>query len=271
MKISNILIVYTYPKNAEEKSALRLVKDTLKRHKINYDISDREKLNKKLFKNKDLIIAVGGDGTFIRASHFIFDKTPLMGVNSDPRCKEGFFMTSEKKDFEKKFKKVLNNEHSIQKIHRLEAYIGKKKVSEFALNEFYIASKKPYHTTIYAVNINGKTERQKSSGVLVSTAAGSHAWIKSAGGKIMPLGSSKFEYLVREPYYGRTCAKCDLCKGILDKNEKIEIVFNAGKGVLVVDSLSKEHMFKAGQKVTVKMSQKPLYRILFGTGNISRI
>ena len=66
-----------------------------------------EKLNKKLFQNKDLIIAVGGDGTFLMASHFIFDKTPILGVNSDPRFKEGFFMTSEKNDFERKFKKFL--------------------------------------------------------------------------------------------------------------------------------------------------------------------
>jgi NAD+ kinase len=259
MKIDNVLVVYANPKNNAEKSTLELVKRILKKHEINYKDVHRGKLNRKLFQNKDLIITVGGDGTFLRASHFIFDKTPVLGVNSDPRYKEGFFMVSTKNDFEEKLQKILDNDCKIKKINRLEAYISNKKVSELALNEFYIASEKPYHTTIYFLNVRGKKERQKSSGVLISTAAGSHAWIKSAGGKILPLGSNKFEYLVREPYYGRTCAKCDLFNGILNKDEKIEIVFEVGNGILIADSLSKEHKFGTGKKVTIKMSKKPLY------------
>ena len=109
----------------------------------------------------------------------------------------------------------------------------------------------------------GKKESQKSSGVLISTAAGSHAWIKSAGGKILPLESTKFEYLVREPYYGRTCSKCRLVNNILSEKEKIEIMFEVGNGILIVDSLSKEHKFRSGDRVMVKISKKPLYFISF--------
>lgn len=32
----------------------------------------------------DLVIAVGGDGTVLSASHFLGDNIPLAGVNSDP-------------------------------------------------------------------------------------------------------------------------------------------------------------------------------------------
>ena len=55
MKISNILVVYTQPLCKEEKYALGVVKNTLKKYKVNYAFSKREKLNKKLFQNKDLI------------------------------------------------------------------------------------------------------------------------------------------------------------------------------------------------------------------------
>ena len=218
MDIKNTLVVYTNPSNNEEKSTLELVKRILKKYKIDCKIVHRNKLSKKLFQNKDLVVAVGGDGTFIRASHFILDKTPMLGINSDPRYKEGFFMAAVKKDFEKKFKKMLNDDYKIKKLQRLEAYIDNKKISELALNEFYIASEKQHHTAKYFLNVRGKKERQKSSGVLVSTAAGSNAWIKSAGGKILPLYSNKFEYLVREPYCGRLYAKCGLINGILNKN-----------------------------------------------------
>ena len=139
MKIKNILVVYTKPKNVMEKQTLQVVETTLKKYNINYTISKRERLNEKLFQNKELVIAVGGDGTFLRASHFIFDKTPILGVNSDPKCKEGFFMVATRKDFNRKFSKIANNEFKIKKLNRLEAYLNNKKIPELALNEFYIS------------------------------------------------------------------------------------------------------------------------------------
>tara|TARA_Y100000310_G_scaffold341787_1_gene442115 strand:- start:15166 stop:15966 length:801 start_codon:yes stop_codon:yes gene_type:complete len=264
MKVNNTLVVYAKPANKQEKSTLQIVKNTLKKYKINYKIANREKLSKKLFQNKDLIIAVGGDGTFLRTSHFVFDRTPVFGVNSDPKLKEGFFMTSDKKDFERKFRRILKGKYSIRKLHRLEAYIEKKKVKELALNEFYISSEKEYHTARYYLTLKGKKERQKSSGVIISTAAGSYAWMKSAGGKALPLSSDKFQYMVREPYCGKVSAKCILVNNILNRNEKIEVEFEVGGGIVIADSLSAEHVFKAGQKVIVKMSKKPLNVISFG-------
>src|SRR3989338_10313704 len=102
MKIKNTLVVYTKLKNLAEKQTLQVVEKTLKKYNVNYAVSKREGLNKRLFQNKELVIAVGGDGTFLRASHFIFDKTPILGVNSDPKCKEGFFMAATRKDFNRK-------------------------------------------------------------------------------------------------------------------------------------------------------------------------
>jgi NAD+ kinase len=270
MKINNTLVVYARPTSTEQKNTISLVQNTLKKHKIKHSISDRNKLNKNLFRNKDLIIAVGGDGTFLMASQFIFDNTLMFGVNSDPRFKEGFFMVCEKKDFRNKLKKIIDNKFTKKKIDRLEAYISNKKIQELALNEFYVASEKDYHTARYFLNVKGRKERQKSSGVLVSTAAGSNAWIKSAGGKVLPLNSDKFEYLVREPYCGNISTKCSLVNDVLSYNEKIGIVFEVGNGILIADSLSKEHKFKSGQKVVIKISKKPLCVASFNN-NSSRI
>lgn len=261
MVIKNSLVVYTEPTSPEQKKTLLLVKGVLNKNKIKFSISEREGLNKKLFQNEDFVIAVGGDGTFLRVSHFIFDNTPILGVNSDPKCKEGFLMASNKENFKKIIKKILKRDYKIKKLHRLEAYIGRKKVPELALNEFYVSSEKEYRTARYYLTIRGKKERQKSSGIIISTAAGSYAWMKSAGGKQLPLNSDKFEYIVREPYCGRVSAKCGLVNGILSKDEKIIIEFEAGNGILIADSLSVEHTFKAKDKVTIKMSNKPLYSV----------
>lgn len=41
----------------------------------------------------DLVLPIGGDGTFLLAANLIFDnKTPIMGINSYPLHSEGFLM-----------------------------------------------------------------------------------------------------------------------------------------------------------------------------------
>ena len=115
----NILVVYTkYDK------AINLIKSSLRKKDIKFKCIERSGLKKTIFKNKNLIIAVGGDGTFLRASHFVKDEL-LLGVNSNPKKKEGFFMSSCKNDFDKKLKLFLKNKFYVEKHTRLKSKINK--------------------------------------------------------------------------------------------------------------------------------------------------
>ena len=51
--------------------------------------------------------------------------------------------------------------------------------------------------------------------------------------------------------------------GIWDKNEEVLIEFEVGNGVIIADSTGKEHKFDSNQKVTIKVSKKPLNVISF--------
>lgn len=257
MKLNNILIVYTTPRTKEHKSTLELVKKILNTHKINYKLANRVRLSKARFKNKDLIIAVGGDGTFLRTAHFI-DKQLLFGVNADVKNKEGFFMKADKKDFEKKLKKIIKGNFKIKKLPRLEACINNKKIETLALNEFFIGSRKAYHAATYTIQVNGQKERQRSSGVLISTPTGSYAWAKSCYNKTLPLSSKNCQYVVREPYEAKLFKNYKLKYGTISKNQKVNIFSEMFDGVVVADSVSKEYDFKTGNKATVKPSNKYL-------------
>lgn len=254
MKLKNILIVYTTPRTKEQKTSLDIVKKTLlKRYKINYKIANRDKLNKNQFKNKDLVIAVGGDGTFLRAAQFI-EKQLILGVNADVKDKEGFFMKSDKNNFEGKLKKILKNEIKVRKLPRLEAYINNKKIETRALNEFYIGARKSYHAAKYTIQINGKKERQKSSGILITTPTGSYAWAKSCCSKTLPLNSKNYQFVVREPYEGKIFKNYKLEYGILNRNQKISIISEMLDGIIIADSVSKEYSFKNGNKAVIRLS-----------------
>jgi len=263
MEIKKALVVYAKPETEEEKLSLSIVKKTLNKLKINSVFVERNRLKGTYPKNKDLIITVGGDGTFLRASHFLKNKHLIFGVNSDIKMKEGFFLNADRKDFEKKINRIIKGKFKIKKFARLEARVNNKKVPELALNEFYIGSDKEYIASRYYIKVNGDKERQKSSGILVATPAGSNAWIKSCGGKKLKSRERKFEYVIREPYEGSLSGKYRMKKGILNKNKKITLISDMKKGMLVVDSLGKEYFFNKKDKVMVKMSNKDLEAVFF--------
>ncbi len=254
MKFHYTLVVYTTPKTKEQKSTLQAVKNTLNKFNIKHNLANRDKLRKLQFQNKDLIIAVGGDGTFLRAAQFIGNQI-LFGVNSDIKNKEGFFMKSNKNDFERKLKKIIKNQNQIKKLPRLEAYINNKKIETLALNEFFIGPRKSYHAAKYVIEANGRKERQKSSGILITTPTGSYAWAKSCCSKTLPLNSKNFQFVVREPYEGQVFKNYKLKYRILNKNQKISIASEMLDGILIADSVSKEYNLKNGSKATIKLSK----------------
>lgn len=257
MKSKNILLVYTPPSTKEQESTLKTVKNIFKRYGIKYSLANRDKLNKNQLKNKDLVIAVGGDGTFLRAAQFV-DKQLLFGVNADVKSKEGFFMKANKNDFEAKLKKIIKGKAKIKKLPRLEAYINNKKIETLALNEFFVGSSKSYHAAKYVIQIDNKKERQKSSGVLVTTPIGSYAWAKSCCNKTLPLNSKNYQFVVREPYEGQIFKNYKLKYGVLSKNKKINIISEMLDGILIADSVGKEYSFKNGTKATIKLSNEYL-------------
>ncbi|HLC60570.1 MAG TPA: NAD(+)/NADH kinase [Candidatus Nanoarchaeia archaeon] len=257
MKLKKVLVVYTHPAYGIYKSTLDKVKKTLKKYRIDYNLADRDKLKHEQFSNRDLIIAVGGDGTFLRAAQFVASQ-PMFGVNADVGSKEGFFMSSDKNNFELILKKILQNKIYIKKFPRLEAFINNKKIETLALNELFIGPKKAYHAAKYILESGGKKERQKSSGVLVTTPAGSYAWAKACGIKTMHLDSKNFQFVVREPYEGKVFRNYKLKNGILKPNQNIKILSEMLDGIIVADSVGMEHSFKNGSKAAVKLSKNGL-------------
>lgn len=257
MNIKNILVVYTPQSNKEQKATLGIVENTLKKYKISHKLANRDILHKAQFRNKDLIIAVGGDGTFLRAAQFIENQL-LFGVNSDAKNKEGFFMECRKGDFERKFKKIVKGKFKIKKLPRLEARINNKKLEALALNEFFAGARKSYHAAKYLIKVGSKKEKQKSSGILITTPSGSYAWAKSCRNKALPLNSKNYQFVVREPYEGNIFKNYKLKYGILKQNQEVTIISEMLDGILIADSVSREYSLKNGSKATIRLSNKHL-------------
>ena len=129
----------------------------------------------------------------------------------------------------------------------------------------YVGIKESYHVVKYKLIIGGRSEDQKSSGIIISTPAGSYAWARSAGGRLLPLIAKKIEYVIREPYIGRL-TRPRLTQGVLGSNQKITIIseiWDKHEGIVVIDSYKKEFEFNNGSKLVVKAARQPLNLIYF--------
>ncbi|MFH2021509.1 MAG: NAD(+)/NADH kinase, partial [archaeon] len=226
----NILLIYH-----ETSSLLEGVKQILDKKKVQFDFVNRQDITPSHYVHKDLVLVVGGDGTFLRASHYNLN-VPMLGINPNPETKEGFFMQLDKNNYSL-LNNLLGKDLKTIDLLRLQLSINSKKVKELVLNEAFIGDKKPYNMFNYELKIGEKHEFQRSSGVLVGTPAGSTAWIGSAGGKAMKLTDRKFQYLARELYERNHTRNYKMKQNILEETEEIMIKCMT-PGIVVIDSIS---------------------------------
>ena len=220
--------------------------------KITHKKEDRECLTNKCYKHIDLIIVIGGDGTFLRASH-LNKNIPMLGINPDPSKKEGFFMQANRINYKDKINKILKNNFSTIKLLRLKVELDNKQLNHLVLNDVYIGDAKPYNLFNYNISINGEKEFQRGSGIIIGTPAGSTAWLKSLKGYVMDLQEEKFQYVTRELYTGRLTPSYTLKRALLNKNQTIEITYLT-PGIIVIDSITQEVKVNKGGKVKVSVA-----------------
>jgi len=147
----------------------------------------------------DLVVTVGGDGTLLYSSHWL-KETPIVGINSRPDFSVGWFCAATRHDYEARLRTILAGEAEPRHLARCSVVVGGVELPPPALNDFLYTAVNPASSTVYSVELDGRRELQKSSGIWVSTAAGSTAGILNAGGTRMPLDATLLQFAVREVF-----------------------------------------------------------------------
>ncbi len=249
-----ILIVYSEKLTEQHLNVVEKIKQIifeLSEHCSTIKVTD---IQKNSFKNIDLVITAGGDGTLIRVSHYS-EEIPILPINSEPEFSEGALTILKDKELSL-IKEILKGNYKTIEMPRIQIKRNNVLLDEYALNEVYIGTEKQFATSRYIIEFKDKKEEQRSSGVLVATSGGSSAWYKSAGGKPFS-NKNKLAFLVREPYFG-DIYKPSLLRGEILSNESI--FFEAKKhegGIIAIDS-NVIHPFNNGDKVELSLSSKPL-------------
>lgn len=225
-------------------------------------LSDREVPFRAVYRTKpvdasryDLVICVGGDGTFLDAARRV-KKQLMIGVNSDPRHSMGHFCSTDRKGFRRAFERLLAGRLPETRLNRLSLSLNGRTVPGAVLNEVLVCHANPAAMSRYWVQVGATREEQRSSGVWVSTAAGSSGAIRSAGGRRLDLCSAQRQYRPRELYFGR--ARYRLKGGVLRPGATLRIGSLMREGMIFIDGPHTKLPFRYGDVLTVSNSRDPL-------------
>ena len=134
-----------------------------------------------------LVVALGGDGTILRAAHVEPDAaTPILGVNLGTL---GFLSGAGPGDVNDSVDRALAGEGRVERRATLTVRLwagGREAGRHRALNEVYVGRATPSRVVEVAVLVNGEElSHYYADGVIVATPTGSTAYALSLGGPIM--------------------------------------------------------------------------------------
>lgn len=217
-----------------------------------------------LARHCDVVIAVGGDGTFLAAARAIVDyDIPLIGINLG---RLGFLVDISPNELPDKLHQVLQGHYTEENRYLLRTKIIRDNqviheetaVNEVVVHRWVTPSMIEIVTKIDNVFLNS----QRSDGLIISTPTGSTAYSLSAGGPIL---YPSLNALVLVPLNPHTLSNRPI---VVHDNAEIEISFCQTKQInalVTCDHIEIPEVF-ISDKILIKKDPKPI-RILHPEGH----
>ncbi len=256
MKKYNITVMANELKHTQKAKEELIKKMDTQIFNISYDLND----------DTDLILCIGGDGTFLQTLHeFDFPKTPILGVNTGHL---GFFQELVPSDFDSFIKDYIKGNYCIQKIKAVEAIVETKTdiINYTGINEIIVrrGNSKACH---FSISIEDNfIENFSGDGILVATSAGSTAYNYSVGGAIVDPRVQLLQVAPISPM-NTTAYRSFTTSIILPADKYIEIVPERENSPLQVVGDGNKYQHNDIKKVTIKFSDKEVSLVRFHSYN----
>ena len=215
-------------------------------------LSDRKvHTDEYVYKNVDLVIAIGGDGTLLSSARkFGYQGVPILGINLGSL---GFLTDIAPEDLTTSITDVIFGKFSEDKRFFLSSTINNLQKSYIALNEIVIHSSTIAKLIEYELFIDERfVYRHRADGIIVSTPTGSTAYSLSGNG---PIVHPRTRALTLLPMFPHSLNTRPL---IVDQEAKIQIrICKKGRANLSLDSHNKINL-KAGDIINISKAYSEL-------------
>lgn len=201
----------------------------------------------------DLVVALGGDGTLLRAARAAaMAHVPLLGVNLG---RMGFLSSAEAGRLEEAIEALQCGDYTTENRRMLDGQAsldGEWLVGALALNEIVVEKATPSRVIDIEVSVGGEeVARYTADGFIVSTSTGSTAYALSAGG---PVVEPDLDVMVLTPVCAHSIRWRSLVVGV-DRPVGVRLVH--ASGALVADGQAVAAL-PNGAAVTVSPHPEPL-------------
>ncbi|MBI5497491.1 MAG: NAD+ kinase [Deltaproteobacteria bacterium] len=219
-----------------------------------------------LFAPTDLVVTVGQDGLVANTAKYALGNT-LIAVNPDPARFDGVLLPYQVDGVRRAAERVLAGKARVREVTLAEARLddGQRLLG---FNDLFLGAQS-HVSARYRIRWGDQEEPQSSSGVLVSTGAGSTGWMSSVfnmAASIARLGGQpptpyhgwqweerRLMFVVREPFHSRT-SRIALTAGWVEEGAalRVESLMPSG-GVIFSDGVEADRLaFNAGASATLR-------------------
>jgi NAD kinase len=220
------------------------------------------------FLPEDLIVTLGQDGLVANTAKYVAAQ-PILAVNPDPERFDGVLLPFLPNQARRAVENVIENRCRIRAVTLAEAKLNDGQ-RLLAFNDLFLGAQ-THVSARYRLRWNKFEEPQSSSGVLVSTGAGSTGWMSSVfnmtSGIAALVGSPKVKsmrldwedrrllFVVREPFVSRH-SEANVVAGVVEPQQVLELesLMPSG-GVIFSDGIEADYLqFNSGSIVTVRVA-----------------
>lgn len=232
---------------------------------IKNKIVERSFLPSFLFSDNQVIIVIGQDGLVANTAKYV-NEIPIVAVNPDIDRYDGFLLPFSPENFIQGVESVITENYNSQTATLAEARLNDGQ-RLLAFNDLFIGAAS-HVSARYKISYSKKSEEQSSSGIIVSTQAGSTGWLSSVFNmtfgmhrfiekgettkKVAKLKDDQLMFVVREPFQSKK-TQTGLTAGILTGQTKLVIEsFMPTNGVIFSDGIEADFLqFNSGSIATI--------------------
>ena len=252
------------------KKSLEKIQNTIS-YRLKHKLVDRKYLPNFLFSQKDIAVVVGQDGLVANTAKYV-NGLPILGINPDTNRFDGVLLPFNSNNFEKALINAIENKSSFKKVTMAEATLndGQKLL---AFNDFFIGPSS-HISARYKITHNNKSENHSSSGIIVSTGAGSTGWLSSiinmSNGILATFSNglnnfkmnlnwddNKLIFVVREPFQSKY-SQISLTAGLITDEFKLRVdSLMPSNGVIFSDGIESDFLnFNSGSIVEIGIAKQ---------------
>lgn len=262
------------------RAALAGLKDALPAG-VRHQFVERSFLPNFLFGGRDLVVTLGRDGLVVNTAKYLAGQ-PLVAVNPDPRRIDGVLLPFAVPEAAAVLRRTLGGDCMTRRVTMAKAALNDGQTL-YAVNDLFIGQR-THLSARYRLRFRDTEENQSSSGIIVSTGAGSTGWFRSiltgAAGVVDGFGRKKVakpvrdqyrfgwdaDYLyfsVREPFVSKVSG-AELVFGKIESKDQLVVTSQMPQnGVIFSDGIEADYLeFNSGRIARVVVAEKKVLLIV---------